>query len=157
MAYGFNDKKEKVNVYSTSETYNKTEVYNKDEVYPKTDVYNKTEVYSKAEAVPNADFVMIEAGASIDYNQSFTVGYTDAQLAEMGIDNMDNWMIVSVVSKNSQDNLWEGPHYISSSNLTRPMANYSETDGMLRIFLYNPYSLTKVVRFRVLLKKVRNL
>lgn len=37
MAYGFNDKKEKVEVYPTSETYNKSEVYNKDEVFSKAE------------------------------------------------------------------------------------------------------------------------
>ena len=49
MAYGFNEDKTKVPVYSKEETYSKEELYTKDQLYPKEDLYNKEEVYSKGE------------------------------------------------------------------------------------------------------------
>lgn len=138
MAYGFNDKKEKVEVYSTSETYNKDEVYN------------------KQEAVPNSDFVLIEGTSSVGYNESKMIEYSAAQLAQLGIEDMTKWMIISVASKIGFDNIWENSHYLGSTNLTRPSAIYLETENKLRVFLYNSNSNTQTVTYRVLLKKVKN-
>ena len=157
MIHGYDDStKEKVEVYSTEDTYSKSEVYNKEEVYDKDEVYNKSEVYNKEEAVPDSDFVLIEGSSSVGYNESKMIEYSASQLAQLGIEDMTKWMIISVTSKSSSDNIWENSHYLGSTNLTRPSAIYLESENKLRVFLYNSNPNTQTVSYRVLLKKVKN-
>lgn len=44
MAYGFDEYKNKVEVYPASEVYSKDEVYSKNESYSKEEVYSKNEI-----------------------------------------------------------------------------------------------------------------
>lgn len=131
MAYGFNDKKEKVEVYSTSETYNK------DEVYPKE---NFVEIHGTI--------------ANVGSFQSAQVDIDSGTLADYGIYNLRDYVIVGVMQRVRSSTVWVMPTYDANTNLTRPLANYPSA-SILRVFVYNGTGLAENVEYMVALMKVQ--
>lgn len=163
MAYGFNDKKEKVEVYPTSETYNKSEVYNKTEVYSKSETYSKTEVYSKEETYnkdevyPKPNFlVLYGTAANVEHYTSTTVELDGRAFGYADLDFSD-YVVVGLMQLYNNSDIWTMPMYDANTNLTRPLANIIESTNRLRVFLYNGSSVTQSVHYKVALMKVRDI
>jgi hypothetical protein len=162
MIHGYDDStKEKVEVYSTEQTYNKDEVYSKTETYPKTDVYNKTEVYNKNEVYPKTEvyprenFVGIYGViANVGSFQSAQVDIDSSTLADYGVINLRDYVVVGVMQRIRSSTVWTMPMYDANTNMTRPLANYPNA-ATLRVFVYNGTGLAENVEYMVALMKVQ--
>lgn len=88
MAYGFNDDKSKVEMYTKDEAYSKDEVYNKAEVIPKNQQYSNS--WGSRITIP-----CTTSGSVKTYNYTFPndgyllVGFSDFNIGSLPLINFD--------------------------------------------------------------------
>lgn len=124
MNYGFNDDKEKI------------------EVYPASEVYTKNEVYSKSEAFPKNEIVTVTATLTVPAGETANVTLGPEQLEAFGMENgnPENYMLIAIERKSGvSGSLWSKSLYISDG-LIYPRVSYVPFGAgrfQLKIYLTN--------------------
>lgn len=98
MVFGFDDNKNKVEVYPASEVYSKDEVYSKSESYSKNEVYSKDEIDGLF-VTENIEWSNITLGPII-FNQTKIVtktGYRLLGIVGFGADYVDKGNYIQYV------------------------------------------------------------
>ncbi len=149
MAYGFDENKNKVEMYPASE------VYTKDEVYSKNESYSKDEVYSKDDFVVISETVTDIQQGSLEYYKGFLKLSASVLLSKYNISDLRNYMVVSInTCENDDDWYCDSVHpKPTQQGSIYPNAWCDSNDGnSLKI---NVFSNTGAnIRVRILLLKV---
>lgn len=118
--------------------------------------YGFNEDKSKATVSTGGEIVTFTGTKTIPGNDYAPANVLATELASHGITNLDDWAIVSLMTKggiHGANNYTQGTMRLTNDSANYPYASF-HTDGYLQIYLYNSNDASASIDWKVVLMKI---